>query len=597
MMRFAPALPMLVAALWPLGAYTGIPYTPISTRFLAAAALLAFALHAWRVRRMQRPPFEYWWVAVAALCLLPGGAGAPSLWCPVFFLAPVILLHERRAAQGALLALSVSGGAAALLHAAAQAGWQPPAGIHAEASLAIAGTPDVAASVLMVFHAALAGVFVACVPTLATAWRILAAVAALISVCWLLVMHTPVLALARPGAAWSEAAGSPRGALLLLLALWLAARVAARSLLRAGDTDMPPRGVASALVLAGAVAAVFLGALPDPVSFLALGLIAAHDAPWARGGAFTAPRGLLAAAIACAVIQVLGIAPPGRQDPRNQAARAEELLQAAAWETLDARLDFLLARYPGDPAYSVLRARSLAAQGWFEAAAATFAASARPAEARGPINLDAHVQALIDTLRDQASRLPHGQRGLFFERALVHAGEADNAVRFLALDSREAEGDLAPAADLARAIAVLIGDPALAPQLEAAGAPALLGYCAAAGLPVRRLPEGFPESAAPLILRASAWPDGVTLEVWGGPDAAILAERRIPLRAGASGGAGGLDWDRWVERRPGGWMIELDTPLLALAEIVVETSGEVTIDPVSGAHPGAVPARPALFIP
>ena len=213
----------------------------------------------------------------------------------------------------------------------------------------------------------------ACVPTLATAWRILAAVAALISVCWLLVMHTPVLVLARPGAAWSEAAGSPRGALLLLLALWLAARVAARSLLRASETDMPPRGVASALVLAGAVAAGFLGALPAPVSFLALGLIAAHDAPWARGGAFTAPRGLLAAAIACAVIQVLGIAPPGRQDPRNQAARAEELAPPGKhWPGSTSCL-----RAIGRSA--CVRARSLAAQGWFEAAARR----SRPRRARG----------------------------------------------------------------------------------------------------------------------------------------------------------------------------------------------------------------------
>lgn len=597
MIRVISALPLLVAALWPIGAYTNIPYTPVSTRFLAAAALLAFALHAWRMHRMQRPPFEYWWVAVAALCLLPGEAGVGSLWYPVFFLAPVILLHERRAVQGALLALSVSGGIAALLHAAAQVGWQPPAGIHAEAGLAVAGTPEVAASVLLVFHAALAGVFVAVLPAIPPVARFLAAGAALTSMCWLFVMHEPVMVLARPGAAWVEAAASPRGAVLLLLALWVSARVAARSLIRAGETDMPPRGVAAALVLLGAVAAILLGALPDPASFLALGLIAAHDAPWARGGSFCAPRGLLAAALACVAIQVAGIAPPGRQDPRNQAARAEELLQASAWETLDARLDFLLACYPGDPAYSVLRARSLAAQGWFEAASATFAASAWPAEGATPIPLDAHVQALIDTLRDQASRLPHGQRGLFFERALVHAGEAENALQFLALDSGEVEEDIAAAGDLARAIAVLIDDPALAPQLEAAGAPALLGYCAAAGLAVRRLPGGFPESAAPLILRASAWPDGATLEVWGGPAAAILAERRIPLRAGASGGAGGLDWDRWAPLPTGSWMIELDTPLLALAEIVVEASGAVSIDPVSGAHPGAVPARAALFIP
>ena len=108
----SPRSPMLVAALWPLVRTPGIgtPFPPFSGRHDLLAFITCLA------RTPRRSALRILVGGGGGALPSPGGAGARPSGVRLPWAGR--LLHERRAAQGALLALSVRA-PAALLHAAA----------------------------------------------------------------------------------------------------------------------------------------------------------------------------------------------------------------------------------------------------------------------------------------------------------------------------------------------------------------------------------------------------------------------------------------------------------------------------------------------
>ena len=600
----AGALPAMLAALWPLGVYTQIPLTPVLLSHVAVIALGVAALARHRANRKHRPPFEYWWPAAAgliALAVSPAGAGvgfAGGILYAVFFLGALVLVQGRGAAAQACLVLACSGAAAAVLNGAAQAGIRAPSAIDIAFGIATIGPGDLRQGALLLFHACLAGIFASLHPQLPFRARCAAATASVIAAIWLALAILPeALALATPQASWTHLATSPAHGTAALMALWLVARVAARGWLRPPGAGMPARGLAPALTLTGAAACILWGAPPDPAALLLLGILAAHDNPWATGEDARAPRLLVGVACACVAIQVLAVLPLAPSDPRNQAARAARLLEAGAWPEMEGTLDFMLARHPGHPAYSLLHARALAAQGWPEAAAAAYRATEYPEDGDGShgINFATHRRALLDSLRDQASRLPLGERGIFFEQALVHSGDPDNALRFLALQEATPGADVdVPPAAAARALALLLGDPALATRLESESPGTLLVYLAGGGIQVAPLPGG----AAPVLLYAVAGPDGVSLALWPTLESDQPETHTLPFAAPGGAGAVSLRWSPPVPSGDGMWEVRLQLPPHTLATLSLDASGGIVVHPAARIPaPEGGSAAAALFIP
>lgn len=601
--RNAAVLPVLLAGLWPLGVYTQVPFTPVWLSHAAGVALAAAAAFRWRATRASRPPFELWWpcaalavVVVLAMRSPEAGAGPGLLVHAAFFLAAGMLAPGRGTVALACLAFGVAGAGSAMLHAAAQAGWLPPTAIALEPGLGLSGPGSVSGGMLLVFHAFLAALFAAAHPGLRAWQRYLAAGAAAVSCAWLgfLLPHLPVLASPETFRQFLLSPGLDAAA--LLITLWLVARVAARGLCRPARTGMPARFLAPGLITAGAAGCLVWGAAPDPSAALLLGLIAAHEAPWATDEAVGPSRALLWPALACVAVQVAGVLPLAAGDPRNQAARAEALLKAEQWAALDGSLAFLRARAPGRPDYALLHARSLAAQGWPAAAAAVYCAADYPdGAAGGGFAYGVHRRALLDTLRDHASRRAPGERGLFFEQALIHDGEVDNALEFLALDSPvPPEGYEYDREVLAPALAALLGDPGLASRLAAEDARTLMGYFAGAGIRIAFAPPGFPEGRAPLMLDAAPGPGFLRILVW--PDAAgAPATTRTLAYAGAAAG-GPAAWGEWDPGR-GAWTLALHAPPHTLASVVLRTAGEIGVVPGGGPGPSRGPAATVLYVP
>lgn len=606
----ATAAVLFLAALWPLGVYTQLPWLPFQLNHLAVLAVGLYALARWRAHRKLRPPFEYWWPPVVALLVAAtpiarsgAGFGLVGLHA-LFFLGPIVLVQGRQSAALACLALAGGGALVAVLSAAAQLGIQPPTAIAIEQGIALAGPADLRHGALLVFHAVLAGIFASFHPELSINARRVSAIASALSGIWLATLVSPAVAsLARPAQLGALLVENPAGGLIALLALWLAARVAARASLRAPSASAPPRGLAPVLILLGAGACVCWGAAPGPGALLLLGFLAAHEAPWVGGDRVNIPVRLWAPVVACVTVQVLGVIPFAPADPRNQAARSEAFLTRADWPRLDGTLDFLLARHPGDPAYTMLRARSLASQGWPEAAAAAFCSTTYPEDdlARYGVSFSAHRRALLDSLRDQASGLSGGDRGLFFERALVHAGEVDNALRFLALQ----DGDLfqkAPADGevSARALALLLGDPGLAQRLAAGGDGDPAALLSSIGVHVGGLPADFPQGAGPLLLRAVAGPQGVAIDAWPGLEPArhISSWTEFAGPAPETLRGGPLAWSGWTGGAGGAWELPLLLPPHPVATVLVGGGGLIGAEsslPISPPQSGS--AALALYIP
>jgi len=574
---------LVLAGVWPLGAYAQAPYIPLSLGYAAAFAVGFAMLYQWRAQRKRRPPFEYWWppaamVLLAALLRLHDGLDL-SLFVAyaLFFLGPIVLVQSRADAALACAALAFGSAISALASVAAQAGVLLPTAIDIDRMMAFAGPEVPRQGILLLFHALLAGLFAASHPQLAAGIRKAALAASIITGSWLLIMFTPMLpALAMPANLGALLAESPAIGLIAVLALWLVARVAARSALRPANENAPPSKLAPALIGTGTSGLVLWGAMPDPGVALFIGLIAAHDAPWSTNEPARAPARIWVPILACIAIQLAGVLPLTAGDPRNHAARCASLLAKENWRELDRRLDFLLGRYPAQPAYSLLRARALAAQGWPEAASQVYCSTIYPEDnpARYGISFSVHRQALMDALRDQASRLPVGSRGLFFERALVHAGELNNALRFLALQSTG--GATAPVGQsdtslvaAQEALALLLGDAHLLDSIaEQVGgeAPALLS---GSGVEILSLPEGIPEVGGAVLVRAVAGPQDIVVDLWPvlDPSKQLTGNIRFSKPLASPDEMRDLAWNGWAVGGSGRWEVQLSIPSTILEEI------------------------------
>ena len=229
-------LPLVLAATWPLGVYTQIPLSGVLFSHLIALALAITAAVHWRTRRESRPPFEYWWpcalvVLIAVLGVLIGGGTRLLSLLPhcTFFLGAIILVPSRRAAAHACLAFSLACSAAAAVHWGAQAGLCPPTAFNRSVDLAVSGLATVQQSVVLSATGILAGVFAALHSGLGTLHRGAALAAAATIGAWFAGVVLPAGSVRGAIEFPAHFRNFPLDALIILLALWLAARVMART--------------------------------------------------------------------------------------------------------------------------------------------------------------------------------------------------------------------------------------------------------------------------------------------------------------------------------------------------------------------------------
>lgn len=594
-------LPLLWAAAWPLGAYGQFPGTALSLRAAAGAALCLAAFIAARNDRSCRPAFEYWWIALVVLpaAAAAGFGGAPDQalrWLAglTLFLSVTAIVRSRRLAADVLLVYALACAVGAFLNGLAQAGLIPPSGIDGEIQVAVAVAGTVPDALALLGTGALAAVFTLIRPGVGP-WRRAAAGGALLAIAaWgaSLLPHGAIL-LGRWAPVNPHDLTRPEWAILLSL-LWGVARVMARSLLQA-------RSAATALlpVLAGVgiLGHVLAAHAPSAGSLVLLGLVAAHDAPWAEPG--DAPTRIYrwpAVVALCLLAQVLGIAPLRAQDPRNQVSRASRLLAQERWADVDAQMSFLLARHPGAPEYALIRAQSMLAQGYPAAAVGQFCEAAYSETA--PASTLARTQTFLDDLRDLASARDGASRGLLFERALVHSGQVDSALD--SLDFRLVPAPPAYTGDrepLALALAQLLGDPRLVPQLDRWNGAQLHALLAESGVGVEKAPDGS-IAGLPFIAVAVRRPDGleVDLALGDGP----WARNVIPDTGGVEDGNGGaLAWQAREVQPDGLWPVALFAGPEEVASISVwlGDTGKTSVERGAGHLPDGESVAATIYVP
>lgn len=589
-------LPLLVAATLPLGAYSLIPGTVVSLAHLATALLVLVAGIAAYSDRHHRPPFEYWWPAMPMLVLaLLGGdstiATRHALPLIGLFLAIIVTIQHRRRAIDALWIFALACGAGAVLNGLAQIGWIPPSAIDGETQRAVAIASSVEEAALMLVYGGLAALFCLVHVRHNTWQRVATGLALLTMVAWCLSL-VPDAAVYR--ARWSPPTVHQWPAEkigLWLLTLWIVARIMARSIRQRNHTHT---GGLTVLLVLGTVFHAVTGMSPLPTTALLLGLVAAHDAPWANTKKTRVPRWLPWPVAACALLPALGLVSPGPHDPRNQLTRGDRLLQHEDYHALDQTMDFLLARHPDDPAYALLRAKSLLARGWPHAAADQFG-SVPPAVDPDP-RQRFRQQAFLDRLRDSASARSGAARGFLFERALVHAGDVDSALNSLAFRRASSppsySGDRAP---VVGALAQLLGDPNLVSRLEDWSAPALRALLVDAGVAIVPLPGESNPHIQFMVFRAARRPDGLQVNVYGAKNA--VATYFYPESLHRDPPDRPLAWRSETSGADGPPTISLTAGPAVVAIVRIESGGHTTIERTETPLPAGESIAAAAAVP
>lgn len=472
-----------LAVFWPLGAYGWLPGVEISALALLGALLIPAALYG--VLRHGKPPlpFELWWPA-AALAFLAALPGAAASWewigFAALFLGGLALIRSAEQLERCLdLAL---GGAAllALLHLAAHAFPLLPAALDpASGARAAAHASTLREAAALVSCAGLGwGLTFWPLRPGARFQRSLHALLALLLSAAAASALGPVIAHGiepRPAGAWLSLELAPS-----LLAGWLVARIAAKLWFAPHESAARMRPPLLLFLAASAALPALLGAAPPAAIAIPLALAARAGLRFEGG---TAPWGATAALLAACVVVALNLValPLERAaDPRNIKHRARTLFEAGSHDAL-ADWSRALGEQAPNARAALWEARSQLATGAHAAAADAFA-QAKRLDASPPRTwpsvpglTPAESAAFLDRLRDAVSALPPESRGLSYERALVAAGQREQALaalRFRVAGANEA-GDFDGREAMAGAIARALGDPGLAGEFAAWPAGAL----------------------------------------------------------------------------------------------------------------------------
>lgn len=586
-------LPVALALALPLGAYATVPLAGLSLAAVLLPLAAGATLYLWRIHRLVRPPFEYWWPVVAALglgalAILRGTASGLPAYLPgaaCVLLAPGTLCANGTVACRALVVLGLATGLLALMQAAAELAWIPPTVVFVPGDLLLAGPDSISAVVLLLLCGLAANVIVLIHPGFTAFGRRcgLAALAPIVIAIGYLLSREQVFSTVWRPVYWPA---QPAAATLMAgLALWLAARIAARSLLLAWRNRELRRLVAP--IALGVLVAGHLGAGERPgfTALFFLGLVAALEAPWTVHRPARARHLVWAIPALCVAVQLTGVEPLAAHDPRNQRANAERMLAAGDWDGLHGVLDSLLKRRPADPAYTLLRARAYIRQDWPGAAVSAYRAAPRPEaeSAAVPAGLE---QAFFNGLRDASSAQKRGAARFYFERALVHKGDLEQVRDLLEIRrgaAKSVAGTIADVDTLARTLEILLGAAPGALALDGWSAADLAAVLEDGGARIRRFPEGVPDNTGPWLCHARIAPRG--LAVMCVPAGASMPSpggiQLLPLPARSDAVPPMLRWADWYRQPDGTWTSTLragDEPVLSV------TAGEGTIEIVGDAR-------------
>ena len=511
-------LTLALALVLPMGAFGAVPVLNISLVVLLLLLMAAAMPACWRLDWRVRPPAEYWWPAVVliptiALTLFRGNHDLAGylLLAGISFLAPLTLAANGTIARLSVTAFGAACAAGVLLQWGANLAWIPPTVVFPPANLLLAGPETVSAGIVLFIAGFLANLVVVVHPAFPRGHRRVGAIAGGLVAVWLssLLPQLPQFA-----STWTEPALyrlPPAAMMLTLIALWIVARVAARTLLRALTTSQPRLLVFPVVLLTLALLHLCLGVRPGLSVVYFVGLAASLDAPWTAHTPFRPATSVWAVPIACVLLQLTGIFPLAPTDLRNQAARGETLLEAEQWSELDAMLRCLLTRQPHQPDYTLLHARSCLAQGRNNAAVAYFCAAPRTANPDLPFRVR-NQQAFLDDLRDAASTRPRGHAPFTFERALTHLGEFDDVANLLEIrrgQGADTPSPPIPVETLRASLTLLLGDREQQLKLEDWDAQDLATILRNAGVNLQILPITGPFVSGGLVAEACLDSEGL----------------------------------------------------------------------------------------
>jgi len=616
----AAILLFLLAALWPWDVYTYVP--GLNAELTTAITTLLVMLLAIDIARLRKvsAPFEIMWPAIALAGLIAAGllrhdpAFSPSqLGLVATYMAALHFAPSRACIRQWLWLSCVSIAAGALwTHIAFRV---PPAfptafSIDTHGVLWL-GRRLAAGALVLVIGGAVAGQAFAAAVKRARIKHDLSAPAVMAAIIFVLATSALVYAIApaHTVASWRPPRWNALSGLALascLAALWSLARTVAKNRVFAAtassshDDAAWARLMARTLVLAVVFCLCF--SVKPSLGFAVLaGLAAAYPLP-GRAAQFTAPRMAYALLAPCALLIAVNAAhvfPENQGDPRNFEVAADRDSATGRLDRLDRRLDFVAMRSPNEPRVHLWRARHALAQEFPNRAAHEFRLAVQaPRGHRTILRPVDNVQRndLLVRLRDAcaASRQPHTL--IAYERALVAAGNADNALdslrqRVTRLESRDVTAAAAP---YAAALAFLLGDAALATSLDdwpAAHLRALLEDC---GAVIRGAPPGLAPSLRPLILSAWALPDGVELCVCAGASPPTRANAPASARLKPIAECRECAWTDAVEQG-GAWRVELvvDGHVAARVEL---NSEHVAVDTMPVPANARAPEAPLITL-
>lgn len=573
--RSAFSLPSALGLSVPFGAYALIPGVNLPLGGLLLLVMALYSLLLWRTERLLRPPFEYWWPALALLFLFAatGVAGGHrtalyGIQLVVAFLLPVTLAARGTVACRAITALGVASGVATLLHVASHVALIPPTVVHLPTDLLLAGPDSFSSGLALYACGGVANVIALLHPRFSPVQRRAGGAGLLLMATWL-----PLLAPRIPTAlaTWSPFPYQDLPAawlIAVILGIWVVARCTARTLLLAHEHADLRQCVAPAALLLLTVLHLGFATRPPVATAFLLGLSATLDTPWTSFES-TRPRRLLWLLPAlCIAAQVVGLTALHPADLRNQATRCEGLLEDERWAELDGTLTALLSRRPDDPDLTLIQARGRLARGWPQAAVQAYT-TIPPLTGEESAFHTRNRRAFRDALRDFASAQAPGNAPFYFEQALAHDGDLDQVYHLLEIRKGRttAIGLWNDNTDTLRdAVATLLGAPQLRESLSDWDAPALAGLLADGNVAFMRLPEELAALSPPLLAVGSCWPGGGR---YGAVFPLNAGTQRVGLDTQPSATVGMAA--AWQAPRLAGdsqWQIDFfrgDTPILAQA--------------------------------
>lgn len=328
---------------------------------------------------------------------------------------------------------------------------------------------------------------------------------------------------------------SPVLALLRLVIAWLLVRAAAKGFVRAtmerGLMRLAPPAALFTLAVIWCVAEVPVAVgHVFPLALLVRGTMRRDR---------DAIRNCLQDRIAWGAIMVLLLAvvtfnaryvlPSHANDPRNYAARAEAAAARGALSEMEDQLSAVYRRHPGEARAALWLGRAALEAGYLDRASMWVGAMVHHGEnTLLPPPRRAEVEQFLGELRDAIS-LSDETPGLAYERALLFAGEEENALALLRLRRPAVWGEPLAAEPMAQVVSTLLLAPSeeLRAQIAALPPRQLAGILTAVGADVRRVPERFPRRLLPAFIWTQKESAVANLWVHAG---GIETNRRFPMK-------------------------------------------------------------------